>query len=116
MIVKRCDICGSHEGTFNLDDNLKKQKVMFTEKMLKISIKNSHGEDYNIYCEIYAEKATDSVAIANAEKSLKTVTMNTDIKQLFEAAQVKIDNPYPCICDQCKVEMLKKLNYILSEQ
>lgn len=113
MIVKRCDICGNCDGTFVLDRDMKKKKVMFSDKAFLMTMKNSRNEDYNTYCDIYVEKASDTKNVIKAHESLKNIGMSTDLKELMDSVSIKIENPYPCVCDDCKIDLLKKFNFVV---
>ncbi len=123
MILQKCDICGKIEGLKIIDHKTgKKDTLKFTELPLRLTTKNVCGEDYDIFVIVSLQKSTDTKRIDNFAKGLlSNPDFGNMVKNMGESMEpeqiqtrifstVKLDNPNPSICDDCKKKMLEAIS------
>ena len=117
MILQQCDICGRIENSMclNKDKDNKKYKLAFSSDPLRLTIKNFSNQPYNVYLDIGAQKQSDTKklkSLYNTVKNLRTIDSCADESNIQEMIALKMDNPFPAICNDCKKKLIIR---ILSE-
>ena len=103
MIVSklRCDMCGRFEG-----------KTKFNHEPISLCVKGKIGRKLNLFLNVQVEDAEDSKMIEDFEKNLTPQLLQSYLQRGEDPMALvvgKIKNMHPCICNQCKREMIKLL-------
>lgn len=119
-LIKKCNICGKTEGKVVLSDNDKRAVVKFSNLPLKLQIPNFDGQLYNIIVDVKCEKASDTDKITSMQKEYAALNYTDFLQKVMSlpkenivsngnsvGVQVKLDEPYPMICDVCKTGLMK---------
>jgi len=103
MLVSKlkCDMCGRFEG-----------KTKFSHEPISLSVRGKIGRKLNLFLNVHVEDAEDTKMVEDFEKNLTPQAMQSYVQSGIDPIEMmlgKIKNTYPCICNQCKREMIKLL-------
>jgi len=112
MILQQCDICGRIENSWCINKDGKKYRLQFSNNPLKLTLNNYAEKEYHIYLDIGAQKASDTEKIKSIYKTVKNMKALEDLADMSnmqEMISLKMDNPFPSICNDCKKKLIIKI-------